>query len=59
MKTKVYRADVLIYYLFGYRINIHFPISPDRYRDFNDAGIRRTDYINTSAPLEDRDRAAK
>lgn len=55
MKAKVYRADVLIYDLFGYRINIHFPIILDRYRDFNDAGVRRTDSINTSASLEDRE----
>lgn len=54
MKAKVYRADVLIYDLFGYRINIHFPIILDWYRDFNDAGGCRTDSINTSAPLEDR-----
>lgn len=38
--------------LLDIRMNIHFLIILDRYGDFNEVGVSRTDYINTSVLLQ-------
>lgn len=47
-------AGFLIFYLQGIRMNICFLILLCGYKDFNHVGVRRTDYINPPAPLEQK-----